>query len=174
MWYKLLRRIAYRLTHRDIMLLRLQEYRERGMAVGGVRIFSKLNTGEPYLIEIGNNVTISTNVELITHDNCAIKLYEDATDFVGKITIGDNCFIGANTVVLPGVSIGENSIIGAGSVVTKSIPSDCVASGNPAKVIGPIARIREKNRNNRMNFKGMTPEDKQKEILIHKEKWISK
>lgn len=157
MWYKLFRRMAYRLSHRDIMLLRLQEYRERGMAVGeGVRIFSKLNTGEPYLIEIGNNVTISTNVELITHDNCAIKLYEDATDFVGKITIGDNCFIGA------------------GSVVTKSIPSDCVASGNPAKVISPIARIREKNRNNRMNFKGMTPEDKQKEILIHKEKWISK
>ena len=51
------------------------------------------------------------------------------------VTIGEDCWIGGGTVICPGVTIGDRCIIGAGSVVTKDIPSDCVAVGNPAKVI---------------------------------------
>lgn len=54
------------------------------------------------------------------------------------VTIGDNCWIGAGSVICPGVTIGENTVIGAGSVVTKDIPANSVAAGNPCKVIRPI------------------------------------
>ena len=56
-------------------------------------------------------------------------------EFAKPITVGDNVWIGGNVVVLPGVTIGSNSVIGAGSVVTKDIPSNVVAVGNPCKVI---------------------------------------
>ena len=56
----------------------------------------------------------------------------------GKIIIGNNCFIGARSTILPGVTIGDNTIIGAGSVVTKDIPSNVVAVGNPCKIIKDI------------------------------------
>ena len=52
-----------------------------------------------------------------------------------KVSIGDNVWIGANAIILPGVAIGNNCIIGAGSVVTKSFPSNCIIVGNPAKIL---------------------------------------
>ena len=57
---------------------------------------------------------------------------------IGRIDIMDNCFIGDSTIVLPGVTIGPNAIIGAGSVVTKSIPPNSIASGNPARITGTL------------------------------------
>lgn len=58
--------------------------------------------------------------------------------YTDPVTIGDNCWIGAGVTICPGVSIGENTVIGAGSVVIKDIPANCVAAGNPCKVIRPI------------------------------------
>lgn len=58
--------------------------------------------------------------------------------YCDHVTIGNNCWIGANSVICPGVTIGENTVIGAGSVVTKDIPANCVAAGNPCKVIRMI------------------------------------
>lgn len=58
--------------------------------------------------------------------------------YCDHVTIGNNCWIGANSVICPGVTIGDNTVIGAGSVVTKDIPANCVAAGNPCKVIRPI------------------------------------
>jgi maltose O-acetyltransferase len=86
-----------------------------------------------YLISIGDNCTICPNVRLIAHD-ASIKRHLGYTKF-GKIDIRENCFIGDSTIILPNVTIGSNSIIGSGSVVTKSIPPNTVAAGNPAKVI---------------------------------------
>lgn len=57
-----------------------------------------------------------------------------------KVTIKKGCWIGANAIILPGVTIGENSVIGAGAIVTKSIPAGVVAVGNPAKIIKAIAQ----------------------------------
>jgi maltose O-acetyltransferase len=95
------------------------------------------------LIEIGNNVTLAPNVILLAHD-ASLKMLCGLSK-LGRITIGDNVFIGANSVILPNVSIGSNVIVGAGSVVTKDIPDDSVYAGNPARYIRSISEIKEKN-----------------------------
>lgn len=62
----------------------------------------------------------------------------DDNDILGKVVINENCWIGCNVIILPGVEIGERCVIGAGAVVTKSIPPFSVVGGNPAKVIKEI------------------------------------
>ena len=99
-------------------------------------------------VRIGNNVTIKTSVSLwsgvIIEDNVFIgpgvqfcndkypksKQYTDHL----KTLLRDNCSIGSGSIILPGVTIGANSMVGAGSVVTKDIPDNAVAYGNPCKV----------------------------------------
>lgn len=81
---------------------------------------------EPYLISIGDNTLISFDVTFITHDgsiNC-FKRQEKYKKLVrfGKIKIGNNCFIGCKSIIMPKVTIGDNCIIAAGSVVTKAVP----------------------------------------------------
>lgn len=86
-----------------------------------------------FLIKIGNNVTFSIRVTVMAHDASTKEFLGYSK--IGRVTIGDNVFVGANTTILPGVQIGNNVIIGAGSVVTRSIPDNMVAAGNPAKTI---------------------------------------
>jgi len=86
-----------------------------------------------HLIEIGNNVTITSDVKILAHDSSTKKLIGYTR--IGKVKISDNVFIGVGSIILPNITIGENSIIGSGSVVTKNIPNNVVAAGNPAKVI---------------------------------------
>ena len=81
---------------------------------------------------IGPNVTISTTGHPIAPEHRGDGMYSF------PVTIGDNVWIGANTVVLPGVTIGDNSVIGAGSVVTRDIPANVVAFGSPCHVHRPI------------------------------------
>src|SRR5271169_1411398 len=89
-----------------------------------------------FLISIGDNTIICPNVRLIAHD-ASTKMLLGYTK-IGLINIKENCFIGDSTIVLPNVTIGPNSIVGSGSVVTKDIPPDSVAAGNPARVICPV------------------------------------
>lgn len=86
-----------------------------------------------WLIQIGNNVTIAPRVHILCHD-ASTKLSLGYTR-IGRVCIGDNSFIGANTTILPNVRIGSNCIIGANSVVTHDILSGSVAAGNPCRVI---------------------------------------
>jgi maltose O-acetyltransferase len=86
-----------------------------------------------WLITIGDEVTIAPRARIMAHD-ASTKRHLGYTK-IGKVTIGKRVFVGAEALILPGVTIGENSIIGAGSVVTKDIPPNAVAAGNPAKVI---------------------------------------
>lgn len=82
-------------------------------------------------VMFGPGVTIATVGHPINPD-MREYMYTD------PVSIGDNCWIGAGVTICPGVSIGENTVIGAGSVVTKDIPADCVAAGNPCRVIREI------------------------------------
>lgn len=96
-------------------------------------------------IQIGDGVVISKEVIILTHDYSiargiqSIKGKEwtvsNTPRFVKPVSIGDNTFIGARAILLPGCSIGKNCIIGAGSVVRGVIEDDCIVIGNPAKVI---------------------------------------
>lgn len=124
-----------------------EEYVDRlrscGIRVGdGVRFrypsHTLIDTTRPCLVEIGNNVDINDNFTILTHDFGTFVFRECYHDFVnssGKVTIGSNIVFGRDVTILKGVSIGDNCIIGLGSVVSKSIPSDSVAVGVPAKVI---------------------------------------
>ena len=89
-----------------------------------------------FLIKIGENCTICPNVRLIAHDASSQKILGYTK--MGKIVICDNCFLGDSVIVLPNVKIGSNSIIGAGSVVTKDIPANTIAAGNPALVLSTV------------------------------------
>lgn len=122
-----------------------------GMEVGpGARFLGAHDFGsEPYLIKMGKNVTVSSDVTFINHDGgtAVVKRlnpekYGHILKF-GKIIIGDNCFIGAGSIIMPGVTIGNNSVIGAGSVVTKDIPENSVAAGVPARIIKNIDEYAE-------------------------------
>lgn len=90
-------------------------------------------------IYIGDSTLIGPNVTLATAGHPILpELREKALQFNLPIHIGKNCWLGAGVIVLPGVTIGDNTVIGAGSVVTKDIPSNVVAVGNPCKVLREI------------------------------------
>lgn len=84
-------------------------------------------------IEIGDDVILAPNVHILAHD-ASTKLFLNYTR-IANVRIGNKVFIGAGTIILPGVSIGDNVIIGAGSVVSQNIPTNAVAIGSPARVI---------------------------------------
>lgn len=88
--------------------------------------------------EVGKNVLIGPNVTLCTTGHPVHPKHRADGMYSFPVTIGDNVWIGANVVVLPGVTIGENSVIGAGSVVTKDIPANVIAFGSPCKVYREI------------------------------------
>lgn len=96
---------------------------------------------EPYLISMGDNVHVASGVTFVNHDIISSMLnymFPDRKSIPGKkgkIIIGDNVFIGANSLILYDVHIGDNVIIGAGSVVVNDIPSNSVAVGCPCKVV---------------------------------------
>ena len=170
----LLEKIA-KLLHKDPMQYKIERYRFYGATIGkNVRTFSPISSAETYLITVGNNVTISSGVKFITHDNSIIKFCVNATDLVGKIKIGNNCFVGMNSILLPGVEIGDNSIVAAGSVVTKKFPDGVIIGGNPAKIIGNVNDFVEKHKRKAFNFKGMSLLQRRIEIANHPEKLVSK
>lgn len=118
-----------------------------GMKVG--KNFKRLNgvildPSHCWLLEIGDNVTLAPRVHILCHD-ASTKTYLNYTK-IGRVTIGDRVFIGAESVVLPGVTIGDNVIIGANSTVTHDIPSNTVAVGSPARVIYSLDEYLEKEK----------------------------
>lgn len=119
-----------------------------GMTVG--KNFKRLNgvildPGHCWLIEIGDNVTIAPRVHILCHD-ASTKHHLGYTK-IGRVTIGDNVFIGAESVVLPGVTIGNNVIVGANSTVTHDVPDNTVVAGSPARVICSLEEYLQKERN---------------------------
>ena len=145
---------------------------ENGMKVGeNVSFIDTPNFGsEPYLIEIGDNTTISFDVAFVNHDGGTrvvrnIPGQNPETVIYGKITIGKNCFIGCRVTLLPGIKIGDNTIIGAGSVVTKDIPANSVACGVPCKVICTMEAYINKHRNDFDYMVSMSPAEKKKYLL---------
>ena len=118
-----------------------------GMQVGAN--FGRLNgvildPSHCWLITIGDNVTMAPRVHILCHD-ASTKQFLNYTK-IGRVNIGNNVFIGAESVVLPGVTIGDNVIIGANSTVTHDIPANSVAVGSPARVICTLEEYLNKER----------------------------
>ena len=90
-------------------------------------------------ITIGDDVQIGPNVQLLTPTHpVAAGPRRDKWEAALPITIGDNVWLGGGVIVLPGVTIGENTVVGAGAVVTRDLPPNVVAVGNPARVVRPV------------------------------------
>jgi len=122
-------------------------FRKQGAQIGQDCSIIPTSLGtEPYLIKIGNHVTIAKGVGFITHDGGAWVFRNEVPDLqmFGTIIIEDNCVIGENAMLLPNVRIGQNSIVAAGSVVINDIPPNSIAIGVPARPMGSLQKYREK------------------------------
>ncbi|MBV2225995.1 MAG: acyltransferase [Sphingobacterium mizutaii] len=146
-YYFILIRIVGKFNPAKATQISYKFYKKRGMKFNGVPnyISSKVyfDGGNYSLIEIGNGVTISSEVSFLTHDwalNTVIKSTEFSyPGLLGrhkKIILEDNVFVGRGTIIMPGAVVGEGTIIGAGCVVRGVIPKFSVVIGNPCQVIG--------------------------------------
>jgi acetyltransferase-like isoleucine patch superfamily enzyme len=97
---------------------------------------------EPYLIRLGDHVSLTNGVRFVTHDGGVWVFREEhpEIDVISPIVVGSNVYFGNNSLVLPGVTIGDHCVIGAGSVVTRDVPSGTVVAGVPAR---PIRTLEE-------------------------------
>jgi acetyltransferase-like isoleucine patch superfamily enzyme len=109
----------------------------------GLEIGKKCFIGNETMLDLADkiilqdNVTLAERVMILTHMNVGYKdhpLQKHFKSFAKPVIIGEGCFIGAGVIILPGINIGEHSLIAAGSIVTKNIPPNSIAAGNPAQV----------------------------------------
>lgn len=149
---------------KKIVLGRVKYAASEGVKMGkNIRLMKGVSFGsEPYLVELGERITISNHVEFITHDGGTwafrdLPEYRDVIKY-GRIKVGSHSFIGAHSIIMPGVTIGERCVIGAGSIVTKDIPDGTVACGSPAKVIKTTREYAEQSK------KKMKPYEKEEYI----------
>ena len=150
----------------------IKQAKELGVKIGNDCKIGAVHWGtEPYLISIGNHCSISYHVDFITHDG-GTWLFRQDPEYkgimkLGYIKIKDNCYIGAHTIILPGVIIGENCIVGAGSVVTKSLKPNGVYAGNPAKYICSLEEYKQKcvENHKKYNKNFIKSENRQERIL---------
>ena len=128
-------------------------WEQQGARIGqNFSCIGKINMGsEPYLIKIGDNVRFSSDCKIVTHDGAVHVLRNQITewkdaDLFGKVTIGNNVFIGMSSILLPGTEIGDNCIIAAGSIVKTRVPSNTVFGGVPARKICNLDEYKAKNK----------------------------
>ena len=124
----------------------VEKLQRMGLKVGknfDAQLGYELDPSHCWLIEIGDDVTFGPHVQVLAHDASTCKTLGYAK--IGRVTIGNNVFVGAGSIILPGVKIGDNSVIGAGSIVTKDVPANMVYAGNPAKQIMTLEEFVEKN-----------------------------
>ena len=107
---------------------------------GAVTIFGsayRMFSTEPFLVTLGDNVFISLDVKFICHDGSTLPFRREhpELELMEPISVGSNVFIGTGALILKGVQIGNDCIVGANSVVTKNVPDGVVVAGNPARIV---------------------------------------
>ena len=140
-----MKNILFKIAKKLNLIEEIEKYRKLGVKIGkDCKFYNvRIDNGHAYLVEIGDKC-ILTNCTLLAHD-ASTKLLINKTK-VGKIKIGNNCFIGLGSIILPNVTIGDNCIIGAGSVIAKDIPENSVVVGNPARIISTVTSFKEKHK----------------------------
>ena len=121
---------------------------------------------EPWMITLGDNVHITSEVRFITHDGGVLPLRREIPDLeiTEPIVVGNNVFIGVRSIIMPGVHIGDRCIIAAGSVVTKDVPPNQVWGGVPAKFIKTTDDYLEKLQKESLHLGHLKGEKKAKEL----------
>lgn len=125
----------------------IDDFKRKGLRVGKnfhMQGGCIIDSSHCWHITIGDNVTLAPRVHILAHD-ASTKMSLNYVK-IGKVNIGNNVFIGAGSIVLPGVSIGDDVIIGAGSIVTKDIPDNSVAAGNPCRCLGSCTEFIDKRK----------------------------
>lgn len=137
-----------------------------GVNIGEDNLMGKSHwSSEPYLITIGSHCQLTT-CKIFTHGGGQVVRHIDPTfDAFGKVVIGDYVYIGAEALIMPGVTIGDHALIAAGSVVTKSVPSGIVVAGNPARPICTIEEFYARNKKYNVKTKGLSAREKEKMLL---------
>jgi acetyltransferase-like isoleucine patch superfamily enzyme len=152
-----------------LQVSRVKWLRGLGVRIGEeCRIASDLYAREPFLIDIGNRVGISTGVRFITHDGAAsITRRSPTCKIYGRIVVGDDTFIGVNSLILPGTVIGRNCIVGAGSVVRGTVPDGVVVMGNPARVVmsTEMADLISARNRNMVDTRGLPHGERRRKIM---------
>ncbi len=119
----------------------------RGMRLGRdvfIGDFTSFDHGFPWLISIGDEAVLSSNIRILAHDG-ATKHWTGHIR-LGRVDIGRRVYVGAGSVVLPGVRIGDGAVIGAGSIVSRDVPAGVVAAGSPARPIATVEEYAAKHR----------------------------
>ncbi len=124
---------------------------------------------DPYLIRIGNHVTITAGVRFITHDGAVwvFRERDPEIDVIAPIVIGNNVFVGTNALLMPGVTIGDNTVIAAGAVVTRDVPAGFVAAGVPARCVRTLDEYWEKVRHRAFHIRSKPLAEKRAIWLEH-------
>ena len=126
---------------------RWEALRNKGMKIGkrvNLPMSTWIDTSHCFLISIGDNCGFGEECLILAHDAMPDEFIDSTR--IGLVTIHESCHFGARAVILPGVEIGPRSIVGSNAVVTKDIPPDSVAVGNPAKVICTLEEFLTKQR----------------------------
>jgi acetyltransferase-like isoleucine patch superfamily enzyme len=116
----------------------MRQLKRQGLQVGrDCRIFKVTFSSEPWLISIGDRVTVASGVQILTHDGATWLIRDESGRRFRfqRVRIGNDVMIGANAVIMPGVWIQDRCVVGAGSVVTKSVPAGSIVAGVPAQRI---------------------------------------
>jgi acetyltransferase-like isoleucine patch superfamily enzyme len=146
--------------------------RSLGVSVGE-RCRLTINAGtfgsEPYLVRLGDHVTVTAGVRFITHDGGVWVFREQHPDIdvVAPISVGNNVFIGVNSIILAGVTIGDDCVVGAGSVVTRDIPAGSVAAGVPARVLRSRDEYWRSTAAKALYIRGMDAAEKRAYLIEH-------
>ena len=142
----ILRAVWHRIRPR--LIGRVAHARKLGVRIGrDCRIYISEWGSEPFLITIGDQVTVTDGVRFITHDGSTWLFRDEEGQRYQKyapIRVGDHVFIGMGTMILPGISIGDRCVVGAGSVVTRDIESGSVCVGNPARKVSTYEDLKKK------------------------------
>lgn len=124
--------------------------------------------GEPYLVEIGNNVTITSGVSFQTHDG-GVGIFRKeypGINIMAKIKVGNNVFIGQDAMIMYGVTIGDNVVIGSRSVVTRDVPDNVVVAGVPARIIRSMEEYKQSVLQKAIYISETDPLKRKLEILL--------
>lgn len=149
-----------------------------GVKIGGGNFIAGKDhwPSEAYLITVGSNCMITAGVKIFTHGGAQVarRKYPNY-DVFGMVEVGDYCYIGTNSLIMPGVKIGNGSMVAAGSVVTKSVPPNMVVGGNPARILCTVDEYIERNKTFDLESKGLSYEQKRIFLLsLPKERFIRK